>query len=94
MHGGKVVTGAPFSAVAVGETKQTLADGTTISRKFQTNLFRDAQGRFRKEVTMPAIGPLAASGKHPRSFVVIQDPVAGGGLHARSRPKSGAQDSR
>jgi hypothetical protein len=76
MRGGKVVTGAPFSAVATGESKQILADGTTISHKVQTNLFRDAQGRFRKEVTMPAVGPLAASGA-PRSFVVIQDPVAG-----------------
>jgi len=75
MHGGKVVTGAPFSAVAVSETTQTLADGNHISRKTQTNLFRDSQGRFRKEVTLPAIGPLAASGKS-KSFVVISDPVA------------------
>src|SRR5438094_5309482 len=75
MHGGKVVTGAPFSAVAVSETTQTLADGNRISRKTQTNLFRDSHGRFRKEVTLPAIGPLATSGG-PRSFVMINDPVA------------------
>src|SRR6266849_1212163 len=75
MHGGKVVTGAPFSAVAVSETTQTLADGNHISRKTQTNLFRDSQGRFRKEVTLPAIGPLATSGE-PKSFVFINDPVA------------------
>ena len=74
MHGGKVVTGAPFSAVAVSETTRTLADGNHISRKTQTNLFRDGQGRFRKEVTLPAIGPLAASGT-PKSFVMINDPV-------------------
>src|SRR6266446_2722189 len=76
MHGGKVVTGAPFSAVAVSETTQTLADGNRISRKTQTNLFRDSQGRFRKEVTLPAIGPLAASGQ-AHSFIEISDPVAG-----------------
>ena len=76
MHGGKVVTGAPFSAVAVSETTQTLADGNHISRKTQTNLFRDGQGRVRKEVTLPAIGPLATSGQ-PKSFVVLNDPVAG-----------------
>lgn len=76
MHGGKVVTGAPFSAVAVTETTQTLADGNKITHKTQTNLYRDSQGRFRKEVTLPAIGPLAAQGQ-PQSFVVIQDPVAG-----------------
>src|SRR6266852_8300942 len=75
MHGGKVVTGAPFSAVAVSETTQTLADGNHISRKTQTNLFRDGQGRVRKEVTLPAIGPLATSGQ-PKSFVVLNDPVA------------------
>jgi hypothetical protein len=75
---GKVVIGAPFSASATAETKQTLSDGTTISRTVQTNLFRDAQGRVRREVTMPAVGPLAASGT-PRTFIMIQDPVAGAG---------------
>src|SRR5260370_7131330 len=76
MQGGKVVTGVPFSAVAVSESTQTLADGNHIARKTQTNLFRDSQGRFRKEVTLPAIGPLATSGQ-PKSFVFINDPVAG-----------------
>ena len=75
MHGGKVVTGAPFSAIAVSETTQTLGDGNHISRKTQTNLFRDSQGRFRREVTLPAFGPLATSGQ-PKSFVMINDPVA------------------
>jgi hypothetical protein len=75
MHGGKVVTGAPFSAVAVSESTQTLADGNHITRKTQTNLFRDGQGRFRKEVTISGFGPLAASGE-PRSFIVLSDPVA------------------
>src|SRR5947209_18059768 len=76
MHGGKVVTGAPFSAVAVSETTQTLADGNHIARKSQTNLFRDSQGRVRKEVTLSGFGPLAAS-RQPKSFVFINDPVAG-----------------
>jgi hypothetical protein len=76
MHG-KVITGAPFSAAATAETKQTLSDGTTISRTVQTNLFRDAQGRVRREVTMAAVGPLAASGTP--TFIMIQDPVAGAG---------------
>jgi hypothetical protein len=76
MHGGKVVKGAPFSAVALSESTQTLADGNQITRKTQTNLYRDSQGRFRKEVTLPAIGLLAASGQ-PHSLVMINDPVAG-----------------
>jgi hypothetical protein len=76
MRGGKVVKGAPFSAVAVSESTQTLADGNQITRKTQTNLYRDSLGRFRKEVTLPAIGLLAASGQ-PHSLVMINDPVAG-----------------
>ena len=76
LHGGRVVKGAPFSAVSVSETTQTLADGNHIVRKTQTNLYRDSQGRFRKEVTLPAIGPLSTSGQ-PHSFIVISDPVAG-----------------
>ncbi len=86
MHGGKVVTGVPFSAVAVSETTQTLADGNHISRKTETNLFRDSQGRFRKEVRLPAIGPLATSGQ-PNSFVMIMDPVSDTSyvLHAESK---------
>lgn len=90
MHGGKVVTGAPFSAVAVSETTQTLSDGNHITRKTQTNLFRDSQGRFRKEVTLPAIGPLAASGK-PKSFFFINDPVAGTNFILHSDTKTAEQ---
>lgn len=76
MHPGKVVTGAPYTAVGVTETTQTLADGTTINRKIQANIFRDGQGRVRRETALPVIGPLVASGKS-NSFVMIHDPVAG-----------------
>lgn len=76
MHPGKVVAGAPYSAVGVTETTQTLADGTSINRKIQANIFRDGQGRVRRETTLPVIGPLVASGKS-NSFVMIHDPVAG-----------------
>ena len=76
MHGGKVVTGAPFSAVAVSETTQTLADGNHINRKTQSNVYRDGQGRIRREITIAGFGPMAPSGQ-PKSFVVINDPVAG-----------------
>jgi len=76
MHPGKVVTGAPFSAVTVRETKQTLGDGNVIDRKVQSNVYRDSQGRTRRETTFNGFGPLAASGK-ARTMVMIHDPVAG-----------------
>lgn len=75
MHTGTVVTGAPYSAVAVVESKQTLADGNTIDRQALTNVFRDSQGRTRRETTLPAVGPLAAAGQ-PKTFIMIFDPVA------------------
>jgi hypothetical protein len=76
LPGGKVVTGAPFSAVAVSEMTQTLGDGNHISRKTQSNVYRDSQGRVRRESTLLALGPLAPSGES-KSFVSINDPVAG-----------------
>ena len=75
MHPGKVVTGAPYTAAAVTETKQTLSDGNTIDRKVQSNVYRDSQGRTRRETTFTGAGPLAASGQ-PKSVVMIHDPVA------------------
>ncbi len=74
VHGGKTVTGAPFTATAVTQSTRALADGTKITNKNQITLYRDSQGRFRKEGTMPPLGDLAES--QPHSFIVIQDPVA------------------
>lgn len=75
MQPGKVVTGAPYSAVAVRETRQTLADGNTIDRNVQSNVYRDSQGRTRREDTITGFGPLAAAGQ-THTFVMIHDPVA------------------
>jgi len=75
MHPGKMVTGAPYTATAVTESRQTLADGNTIDRKSQSTVYRDSQGRTRRETTFTGAGPLAASGQ-PRSVIMIHDPVA------------------
>jgi hypothetical protein len=79
-HAGHNVKGAPYSATATSETIQTLAlaDGTTttIRRTTQSTLYRDSQGRSRREVTLSGFGPLAASGK-THKLVTIADPVAG-----------------
>jgi hypothetical protein len=92
MHGGKTVTGAPFSAVAISVSTQTLSDGNQISRKTQTNLFRDSLGRFRKEVNISGVGTLAQGGQ-PRSFVVIHDPVAKVGYSLEPEQKIARQMS-
>jgi hypothetical protein len=75
---GKVVKNAPYSAEAVTETTQTLADGNRISRKNSTTLYRDAEGRTRREVTLAAIGPWASPiTEDPVKMVFIHDPVTG-----------------
>jgi hypothetical protein len=74
--GGKVVKGAPYSAQTSTESTQTLADGTHISRKTTGQVYRDGEGRTRRENSLPAIGPVAAAGAPPR-MVVINDVVSG-----------------
>src|SRR3954453_4938414 len=46
-----VVTGAPYSGVEVRTSQQVLATGGMISRTEQSNIYRDSQGRVRKETT-------------------------------------------
>jgi hypothetical protein len=76
MHGSKLVKGAPFSATSSSETTQTLQDGTSIHRTSQGVLYRDSEGRSRREMTISGIGPLAAFGG-AHKMIAIADPVAG-----------------
>jgi hypothetical protein len=75
--GGKTVTGAPFSANVSTQSTQTLADGNTIQHSTSGTFARDSQGRTRRDITLPAIGPFAASGETPPHMVEINDAVAG-----------------
>jgi hypothetical protein len=44
-----VVKGEPYSAEAISESVQILADGNRISRNNTTRMFRDSEGRTRRE---------------------------------------------
>jgi hypothetical protein len=57
---GRTVKGAPYSGVEISENTQILADGTRIHNENQTQVYRDSEGRVRRE------GPLN---------VTIFDPV-------------------
>jgi hypothetical protein len=74
---GKTVTGAPFSASVSMQITQTLADGNRIERTTSGTLARDSQGRTRRDITFPAIGPWAASGQAAPHMILVNDPVAG-----------------
>jgi hypothetical protein len=45
----RITTGAPYSAEAVTESTQVLADGNRIGRKSLTRVYRDTEGRTRRE---------------------------------------------
>jgi hypothetical protein len=74
--GRETVKGAPFSARAVTETTQVLADENQINRTETSQLYRDSAGRTRRETTLTLVGPWAAA-RTPRQIVNISDPVAG-----------------
>ena len=74
--GGKIVKGAPYSAQAVTETIQTLGDGNRIINRNTNELYRDNDGRTRREVSIKMFGVLGDSGE-PLRTIFINDPVAG-----------------
>ena len=72
---GPVVKGAPFSADLVTETTQALADGNHIHQTSTSRLYRDAEGRTRREQSLNGLGVLAPNANLP-PVVFINDPVA------------------
>src|SRR5687768_6708513 len=72
----KLVKNSPFSAEAVSESVQTLADGNRIVRSSTSRLFRNSEGRFRREMapgTGGALGSLYTYGQG----VTLLDPIGG-----------------
>src|ERR1044071_8003923 len=59
---GMPVTGAPYSGEEINETNQVLADGTRIHRETRAQVYRDSEGRTRRETP---------------DNITINDPVAG-----------------
>ena len=72
----KLVKGAPYSAQAVTEMTQILSDGNRIVNTSSAAVYRDGQGRTRREQTLKAIGNFSASSE-PYKTISINDPVAG-----------------
>jgi len=73
---GDSVKGQPYSAEAVTETTQQLPDGNRITRTNRTMIYRDSEGRTRREETLQGIGPWATADQQ-RTVIFIQDPVEG-----------------
>jgi hypothetical protein len=69
---GRTVTGQPYSAEEKTESVQTLADGNRITNTTTAQVYRDSQGRTRREMTLPGFG-----GDAPHTLITINDPIAG-----------------
>ncbi|MDA0205505.1 MAG: hypothetical protein O3A53_12860 [Acidobacteria bacterium] len=72
---GEPVKDAPYSAEAITESTQTLSDGNRIRRENRSLIYRDSQGRTRREESINALGPWSTDAQQKTIF--INDPVAG-----------------
>jgi hypothetical protein len=82
---GKPVLNAPYSAEAVTEVIQTLADGNRIEQRTSAIVARDSRGRTRREQHGIALGALVARGDSP--IVTITDPATGTSLNLNQDAK-------
>src|SRR5215217_5693328 len=53
----RITPGRPYSAEAITESLQVLADGNRISRHSVTRIYRDSEGRTRREMFGTAATP-------------------------------------
>lgn len=72
--GGRIVTGAPYTAVETLTIQEKYADGNSINTSRTTQRARDGQGRTWSSET---VAPAAATGKSSFTRITIIDPVAG-----------------
>jgi hypothetical protein len=68
------IAGAPYSAQAVTQRVQMLADGNRIEQSTSGSVARDSQGRVRRDEALPGLS--GSNGDAPH-LVMIEDPVAG-----------------
>ena len=75
-YSGKVVKRVPYSAETLTENTQILNNGTRLTRRTTGMVYRDDEGRTRREMSASTAGPFATSGD-TRHLIFINDPVAG-----------------
>jgi hypothetical protein len=72
----KIVKGAPYSAQVSTESIQTLADGNRIVHSSTGSIYRDSEGRTRRDQSIGLMGSWRSSGDRQPTYM-INDPVAG-----------------
>jgi hypothetical protein len=79
------IPGAPYSAQAVTQHVQTLADGNRITQTTTNAVARDSKGRVYREESLPGLGN---NDGEPPHLALIEDPVAGQHITLDSNSKT------
>ena len=86
------VKNAPFSAEAISESVQTLADGNRIVQNSTTKLYRNSEGRTRREMVNGSGGSLGTGFSFSYGpGVTILDPIGGSRYLLDERLKTAEQ---
>ena len=86
------VKNAPFSADVTIESSRTLADGNHIRQTINSKVYRDSEGRTRREqaVNLNGLAPDA----NMQQMVFINDPVAGVSYSLNAKERTGMKFMR
>src|ERR1039457_4270724 len=86
------VKNAPFSADVTTESSHTLADGNHIRQTVNSKVYRDSEGRTRREqaVNLNGLAPDA----NMQQMVFINDPVAGVSYSLNAKERTGTKFMR
>jgi hypothetical protein len=83
------VKNSPFSADVVTESSLTLADGNHIRQTVNSKVYRDSEGRTRREQAVNLNGLAPTTGM--QQMVFINDPVAGVSYSLNAREHTGTR---
>jgi hypothetical protein len=86
------VKNAPFTADVITETSHTLADGNHIRQTFNSKVYRDSEGRTRREQTVNLNGLVPSA--NVQQMVFINDPVAGVSYSLNAKERTGLKMAR
>jgi hypothetical protein len=88
---GRTVKNAPYSADVITESIQTLPDGNRIRQSSTVKVYRDSEGRTRREQAAH-LGALSSSGSTSMpSLIFIHDPVSGVSMALNANDKTGSR---
>ena len=83
------VKNAPFSADVITESSHTLADGNHIRQTVTSKVYRDGEGRIRREQAVKLNG--LAPDANMQQMVFIDDPVAGVSYSLNAKERTGTK---